>query len=448
MTLGEAQAVAPRLWAEPAEPLRDRALLSAIAAWALRFSPTVEAVEPGTLLLDITGCERLFGGEANLAAAAQCGLTRRGIHARAAIADTVGAAWALAWAGRDAVSVVGPGQSAAALASLPPAVLRIEPRVAEQLDVLGVRSIGDLLMLPRATLPARFGHRLVERLQQALGEAPEPITPHRPEAPPTAQCMFETPLYEAETIRAAGDALLRELLDQVTGRGRALRRVECVVYYTERPAACFSIGLSRGSRSPRHVGELLLQRLERVDVGPGVSGLALAARETSRWRAEQGDLFDGRSPQQEEALGMLLDRLASRLGHGAIVQAVRVEDHEPERAVAETAWGEAPGCAAARRHARVPACLSPALRPLRLLRRPVPIRVMAIVPEGPPVWMYCDGREHRLLRASGPERIETAWWRGPDVRRDYYRVTSETGEQFWVFRARKDGEWRLHGVFV
>jgi len=87
-------------------------------------------------------------------------------------------------------------------------------------------------------------------------------------------------------------------------------------------------------------------------------------------------------------------------------------------------------------------------RPVQLLPRPTPIRVIALLPDGPPTWMSHRGREHVLARAAGPERIETAWWRSPDVRRDYFRVTSETGEQFWIFCTRADGQWFLHGVFA
>jgi protein ImuB len=83
-----------------------------------------------------------------------------------------------------------------------------------------------------------------------------------------------------------------------------------------------------------------------------------------------------------------------------------------------------------------------------VLRRPLPIRVIALVPDGPPTWFALPGREHVVARAWGPERIETAWWRGPDVRRDYFRVSSETGEQFWIYRSAKDGRWFLHGVFA
>ena len=82
-----------------------------------------------------------------------------------------------------------------------------------------------------------------------------------------------------------------------------------------------------------------------------------------------------------------------------------------------------------------------------MLPRPVPIRVIALLPDGPPTWFAWRGQEYLVAAAAGPERLETAWWRGRDVRRDYFRIAAETGEQFWVYRAADDGRWYLHGMF-
>ncbi len=177
LTLGQAQAIVPELVAREHEPARDRAALVRLADWAVRFSPIVEPVEPDALLVDITGCELLFGGEERLARQVVAGLARRGFTARVAVADTVGAAQALACSEREELCLVPAGQGSAYLAPLPPETLRIEAAVAERLAALGVRTIGDLLTLPRATLPARFGAGLVQRLRQALGEVVEGVHP-------------------------------------------------------------------------------------------------------------------------------------------------------------------------------------------------------------------------------------------------------------------------------
>lgn len=497
MTLGQAQAIAPGLRAAAHEPHRDRALLLQLAGWALRFSPIVEPVEPDTLVLDVSGCARLFAGEPNIARQAVEGLRRQGLHVRAAIADTVGAAHALAGAGSERIVVVPPGQTCVYIASLPPAALRIDARVVERLEALGVRKIADLLMLPRSSLPSRFGPELVRRLQQALGEAHESITRNEPEELLQARFGFDGVVRDLRVVQSVVERLLKTVVEQVLRRDEALRRIDCTIYYEDVPPAVLSIELSRASRSGGHVYELLARRIESVDLAPGVCGIALAARETSRWNASQGELFESRAAGDDEALGCLIDRVANRLGHAAVVRPQLEDDHQPEMAyryvpVAEAgsvAWdvdsrsgfvtpaseetkpapleetGRATQSGSVSARESVPhsqrgwgtraergetdALAPPAVaRPVRLLPRAMVIRVIALVPDGPPTWFAYRGREHVVVRAWGPERIETAWWRGPDVRRDYFRVCSESGEQFWIYHAPTDGKWYLHGVFA
>ncbi|MCG3127820.1 MAG: Protein ImuB [Phycisphaerae bacterium] len=447
MTLGQAQAMAPRLRVRPDEPSRDRRFLARLADWALRFSPIVEPVEPDALLVDVTGCERLFGGEDRIAAQAVDGLRRQGVRARAAIADTVGAAWALATAGDQPASVAPPGHASAWLASLPPSALRIGPKTHEQLYALGVRSIGDLLMLPRELLPARFGPELPRRLAQALGEIHEPVAAHRPEQVAVERVRFETCVTENTHVQEAAGKLLAALVAQVVRQGQALRRLDCVLTFERVAAVRVVVRLSRGSQRVKHVEELLRRRLEVVDCSPGVIGILLSASETLAWRAAQAELFDARPAEQADALACLIDRIANRLGHDAVARVELIDDYQPELAYRYVSFVDGrspPGAAAVAQAARV---VSHPARPLRLLPRPIVVRAIAIFPDGPPTWLSYRGREHVVAAASGPERIETGWWRRQDVRRDYFRVTSETGEQFWVFRSLDDGGWYVHGVF-
>jgi protein ImuB len=505
MTLGQAQAIVPELLTLEHEPRRDWALLERLAHWALRFSPIVQPVEPDALLLDITGCQRLFGGEANIARQAYDGLRAQGFHTRVAIADTVGAASALASASSEAIAIAPPGQTRTYLAPLPPVALRIEPEVAEQLDSLGVRTIADLLALPRASLAARFGSQLVLRLQQALGEVYEEITAHSAEQPPAARISFETPLADLETIQVVVARLLEELFAQLRDRTLALRRVDCVLIYEDASPTVLAIGLSTASRAWRHIHELVTRRLETADFSRGLIALRLIARETALFKAGQIELFEPRDPNREEEFGCLLDRLVNRLGERAVVRVEQVDDYQPERAFRYVSVAEgAEKKFAAQRKTRVDDSCPPRLksrvtcpsvipsaarnldadtrprqipqslrsfgmtnaasphtasphgasshaaqpRPTQLLPRPLPIRVIALVPDGPPTWLAWRGREYVVAHAWGPERIETGWWRGPDIRRDYFRVSVETGEQFWIFHSPTDGRWYLHGVFA
>ncbi|MBI5862971.1 MAG: hypothetical protein HZB38_00380 [Planctomycetes bacterium] len=368
--------------------------------------------------------------------------------------------------------IVPEGQSSAYLAALPPAALRIEPRVVDLLDALGVRSVGDLLMLPRSSLPSRFGQHLVLRIQQALGEVYEPLAPCLPTPPPDAGRGLDGPVSDGQALQAIAAELLAEVLARVERDGQAVRRLDCVLYSEYAPPLVLPVLLSRASRNAAHMLELLGPRLEQAaergaqasaaamrraraeldfspdaDVVAGFVGLRLAAAQTQRWRVGQFDLFEPVSGGDVERLGGLVDRLVNRLGGEALLRAELQDDYQPERAyryvpVVQSGIDHKPADAAATVDRPAQS------RPLRLLERPQTIRVTARVPDGPPTWFYYAGREHAVAAAWGPERIETGWWRGPDVRRDYFRVRTAGGETFWLFHNGADGQWYMHGVFA
>ena len=482
MPLADARAILPAALVLPHDATRDAATLEHLALWAQRFSPVVESAAPDALLLNVSGCARVFRGEANIVRQAIAGLAQQGIRARAAIAETVGGAWALAHASPEPAVIAPPGAMVPLLVGLPPVALRLDEKTVATLDDVGIRSIGDLLMLPRDTLPSRFGDELVRRLRQTLGETPEWLSAPRRERVYSARMAFG-PTDRRDAVTAALERVTAALCEQLVAGGVAARRLLLIVYFETLPPASLWIGLSRPSRDAKHLGGLLAVRVERVDVSPGTTGLMVTATETAAWRPAQADLFDDADRPDDEAVGALIDRLASRLGGPAVVRAEAVEDHQPEAAVRyvpligtkrrthsvpNAAPCDRPRAAAAspqqppaeaggpprsaaardawdRKHDAIGA--PPGRRPLALFARPRPIRVMALVPDGPPVWFRYQGREYKVASSAGPERLETGWWRGPDVRRDYFRVTTDSGQQFWVFRNLKTGDWFLHGAY-
>ena len=282
--------------------------------------------------------------------------------------------------------------------------------------------------------------------------------------------------------------LLEELFAQLRDRTLALRCVDCVLIYEGASPTVLAIGLSTASRAWRHIHELVARRVETADFSRGLVGLRLVARETARFKPGQIDLFEPRDPNREEEFGCLLDRLVNRLGERAVVRVELVDDYQPERAFryVSVAGGTEKGFSVQRVQRQAHSSVIPSAarnlapnahlrqipqslrsfgmtntvpprsdspratpaRPTQLLPRPLPIRVIALVPDGPPSWLAWRGREYVVGRAWGPERIETAWWRGPDVRRDYFRVSVESGEQFWIFHSPTDGRWYFHGVFA
>lgn len=510
MTLGEAQALQPRLRHAPHEPQHDAALLRELSVWTLRFGPLVEPRDPDTLLVDISGSQRLFGDERTIARLALGGLARQGFETRAAIADTVGAAYALALGAADALVVAPPGEAAATLGALAPATLRLPPEIVARLDMLGVRTVRDLLTLPRSAVAARFGSATTQRIEQALGEAYEPLIPFQPTDVLAARDEFDDVVRDVGIVRSVALELLQDVFERLEERGLSLRRLECVLYpppvlrspdadqlWLFQPGAdgescradtaaappldgplTLAIDLAQASRARTHVARLLEQRLDQVDLQAGVGAILLLARDAPVWRGRQQRLFEGRDADAEGALAELIDRLANRLGYEAVLRPQLLDDHQPEMAARLVSVAQA-GCAPqpdllppTPEHARTPGAAShdrdlskphrgaPAPRnheppphatpprPLRLLATPAPIRVVALTPDGPPTWFAHNGREYHVLAADGPERIETAWWRGPDVRRDYFRVACATGEQFWLFYEQRERRWYLHGVFA
>jgi protein ImuB len=190
--LANAQAMVRELCIVPADEKADAALLENIADWCDRYTPLVGLDLPDGLMLDITGCAHLFCGEAALGRDLLARLTAQGFHARAAVADTAGCAWAVAHYGEAAL--VPPQRMWAVLIPLPTAALRLAPETVTALAEVGLKAVGDLLDLPRAPLAARFGERLVRRIDQALGREDEPITPRLPLPSYVAEQRFADPI--------------------------------------------------------------------------------------------------------------------------------------------------------------------------------------------------------------------------------------------------------------
>jgi protein ImuB len=485
LPLADARARHPALAVAEADPAGDAAALARLAQWCGRYSPWTAPHGADGLWLDVTGCAHLQGGEASLAAEVVARLAEAGIAGRVAIADTAGAAWAMARCGGGATAILPPGGARAAIAALPVAALRLDPALALELERLGLRYIGDLYPLPRAALAARFGDAVAERLDQALGLAPEPLSPLPPRPMRWARRRFAEPIASPEAIAAATRALLETLCRRLAEERLGARRLALTLYRVDGTAEERAIGTARPSRDPRHLLRLLAERLGDVDPGLGIEDMVLAARAVETlaaaqlrlavlerpaslpaaraenvvafpvgkpvaWQHARGLLAaegrdrDGTDPAE---LAALIDRLANRLGQQAVGRLVPQESHVPERAARFVPAFATDG--GAWRH-------DPA-RPVRLLPRPEPIKAWALVPDDPPNQFEWRRRMHLVRCADGPERILGEWWRGADDAaelRDYYRVEDEAGRRFWLYRDglyRSEGlpaRWFLHGLFA
>ncbi len=449
MTLADARALVPDLVAVAATPAEDGHALTRLAEWCMRYTPWV-AVDPtdqdgSALWLDVTGCTHLFGGEGRLLRDLEARLARFGFAARAAVADTPGAAWA--WARFAALrtaddGIVPSGMHRTRIAALPVAGLRLAPDLVETLHGLGLRRIGDLYPIPRAALAARFGRLVLYRLDQALGTMPEPISPLAEPPAQRAVLAFPEPVMTAAGIAAAVQHLVENLCDTLAQQALGARRLMLSCYRSDGRIATRAIGTSAPSRDPAHLFRLFREHLDAIDPGFGLDVMALAATEVAPLAPSQASLAPASDATARE-LAHLVDVLGTRLGPAQVRRLAARASHIPERAVARVAAGTAPAAPA----------WPVGERPLRLLPHPEPIDVTAPVPDGPPmqfVWRRCT---HRVARAMGPERICGEWWRDDAKPRDYYHVEDNAGRRFWVYREdlyRPDApaRWYLHGLFA
>lgn len=487
--------LAPDLVLHPFEPLRERAALASLARWATRYTPAVAPDEPtpddepDSLLLDLTGCDRLFHGEHRLLRLLLRGVRGLGLRARVACGPSVGWAWAMARFGPDdlthAPADTSPGQILAALRPLPVAALRVGRGCVAALAAVGVHAVGDVLNLPRAALPSRYGPQLVLRIDQALGQAIEPVTPVRTADVPTVERRFAGPTPQLEAIQGAAWECIAGpggLVAQLDARQLGACALELTLHRADLAPVVLQAALSRPAREPRHLWSLLRPQVERAHLGFGVEGLTLAAPRVGRLRHDQRPLRFGSGPSgsplhvarigpahlpggpaapalMPRQAGELLDTLASRLGPGGVLRMQPLASHLPERAQRFVPAGNGPLADAA----QAPLVAWP--RPTFLLDRPEPVGVVALVPDGPPLRLRWRGREVECLHAAGPERLGAEWWRAgggaagatPEFPsclaaslawRDYFRVHTDAGPVLWIFREEPAGTWFVHGLWT
>lgn len=446
----DAMALAPNLVTADHDPQADRVALEALCDWCVRFSPAVAIDGDDGLFLDITGTDHLWGGEAAMLADLLARLIRWGVPARAAIADTAGAAWALARFG-DEGQIAPPNAQRVLLADLPVAALRLDETATAQLPRLGLFRIGQLLGLPRAQLAKRFGMHLTLRLDQALGAAGEALVFRRPASLWFDRVAFAEPISAPDDLaRVVGDvtALICRRLE---AEGQGARRFEVVFHRLDGKAMAVRAGLARPGRDAARLTRLLVPKLDRIDPGFGIEVVTVFAGDVEPLTAVQARLDAEAGSGLDETLAPLVDRLINRLGEDRVWRADPYESHVPERSVIRVAPLAPPPVA--KWDPERP-------RPTRLLRRPEPITAMAVVPDNPPVLFTWRGRSHRIRHAEGPERIGQEWWRagvgeaetGPGKIRDYYRVEDEAGGRFWIYRqglfgTDEEPKWWLHGLF-
>ncbi len=518
MTLAAARALCPGLEDAEHTPLKDLRALEGLARWMMRFSPMVgidhgrdEAFLPA-VFLDVGGCERVFGGLPNLIEQADEAMRAMRLHARIAIAPTIGAAWAVASAGGENGRIVAEAQLRDALAPLPPAALRIGEDVAAALFHLGIATIGQLLELPREQLPARFGDVLLRRIDQSLGRLAEPLKTLAYQAPVEARMEFDGPVDSLEAIWQVFKDLIGRVMADLKQRGCGARKLELRLERAYGPAVEKTILLSRASRNARNVFDLMRCAMEGLEeeatkedrksqisdfksrrrrgrsvlagmresaesnVPAGFIGVRLRVPVFERISEEQISLLAQEEHDGQVELESLLERLALRLGSEGVSQARLVESHVPEKAYGISDFKFQISEAATERRSdeatkggladlkfeirdlksdfqieNQKSKIKNHVRPLSLLSCPKEIAAMvspSLDFDGRPIWIRHDDRVRQVTHAVGPERISGQWWEGHNKTRDYFAVEDEEGRRWWVFRVLETGKWYVHGEFT
>jgi len=488
--LRDATAMCPGLVTAPENPVEDAAFLRALRRWAGKFSPWVAEEAPDALVIDLTGCAHLFGGEEGLMAQVEEDCGDLGLSLRACIADTRGAAWALArYAGattaqmrsgdeirqeahatrsravrrfsRQAVGtprqagpsgvIAAPGQTRQAIAMLPLAALRLAPAAVEGLGRLGLRRVEDIMGMPRAALARRFGADVLRRLDQALGLDAEPVNPAASPLHFAIRISFPDPIGLAEDIAAGMDRLLPPLCAKLVAKGRGARRVRLEAQRSDGRVEVVEVGLARASDAVDRIRPLLMLKLDQIDPGFGIDRLRLEAVETEPLHAVQhrGHLDAAAEVAARQgadtALEDLIGKLGTKLGQDAVVRLHPADSNIPEKTAITLAAAWSAPAPAPWPEPRAP-------RPI-VIFRPEPVDAPA--ERTPPAQFRWRRRRFDLRFAVGPERLLPEWWLDdPEWRsgaRDFWRIEAAGGERLWLFYAHGgevSGGWFCQGVFA
>ncbi|MDG1424924.1 MAG: DNA polymerase Y family protein [Paracoccaceae bacterium] len=490
--LRDAQAMCPSLRTRRRNLHAEQRFLRTLGRWAGKFSPWVALEDPDSLMMDITGCAHLFGGEGALTDQMITECTALGLNAQIGLADTKGAAWALAHYGKgsaphdrsgDAIDqearatrsraakrrrrspdmppeagdralkshhIAPAGSAHSALRELPVAALRITPALTATLNRLGLRHIGELSGQPRAALARRFGKALVQRLDQALGSTHEPICPLRAPTCFAVRLSLPEPIGLRDDIIAALDRLLPRLCMHLKAQSQGARHIRLEAFRSDATMDSIEIGLARPGDTPERIRPVLIMKLDSLEAGFGIDLLRLEATRTEALHSTvlTGQLGAGQHTVQQQAnphrIADLIGQLGAKIGLERITRHHPANSHIPEKShqTLAAAWSEP-----------VKKWPLPRLKRPVVLWRPEPINGFQKMQVSAP--FHWRGRQMTVMVSHGPERIAPEWWlEDPNWRsgvRDYWQVSCAQGDQLWLFFAHGaaiSGGWFCHGSFT
>jgi protein ImuB len=442
MVLADARAIEPDLEVLDDKPDLNHTLLRRIGEWCIRFTPVVAADPPDGLLLDTTGCSHLWGGDPDYVSEIVKKLVTRGYDVRAAMADTIGAAWGVARFGKNSL-VIDSGQHIESLMSLPPEALRLEVDTVNRLHKLGLHQVRQFIKMPRSSLRRRFGQHFIMRLDMALGQEIETIQPITPIEPYQERLPCLEPIITATGIEIALRKLLETLCFRLLQEQKGLRTALFKGYRVDGKVEQIDVGTNRPSHNVHHLFKLFEIKLPAIEPALGIELFVLEAPKIEDHLSLQERMWESSGGLEDVRLSELIDRLANKVGTKAVNRYLPDEHYWPERSFRPTSSLQEKSLTSWR---------GDKLRPLQLLSIPERIEVTAPIPDYPPMLFRYKEKVHQVVKADGPEHIEQEWWLQQGQHRDYYRVEDEDGHRYWLFRLGhyhdKTYQWFIHGFFA
>lgn len=466
LTLVDARARVADFAEATSDPHADKIFIMDLADICDQFTPSVMLDQPDGLILDITGCAHLFGGEANLRKRILFLFSRIGIHVRASIAGTPDTARALARFSK--VERALPGHDEDAVKRLPVrAISGLDRNTIVALTRAGLKTIGALSERPQQILAARFGQSFVTSLMRTLGRENVRITPLRPVPAVAVVRYFSEPFTQMEALSSVLSSLLDEVFLTMRERNEGGRVFEASFFRSDGAVRRLNVRTSRPSRDGGGILRLYRERLttlaDPLDPGFGFDAIRLCVCATEAMIPAQSSLDKGHADEttrDNESIADLIDQLIVRFGHKRVLRFEARNTHNPDHA---TRFVSAPNAITKTVFENSPHVFprsfdpgEPPHRPLQIFKNPQPIEAISKVPDGPPIEFRWRRVLHCITRAEGPERIEPEWWLVPEnaKARDYYRVEDSAGCRFWIFQQvcheQSEGQlrWFLHGIFA
>ncbi len=415
-------AVFPQLAADP----QRATVLQRLGLAAQRFTSLVSIESPNALLLEIKGSVKLFGTLHTLHADIDAAWQRLGFEARSATAPTFLAALWCARAGK-AVRIEETGQLAGCLAELPLACTAWHGEWLQTLNSLGVTRLGELLRLPRAGLARRLKPAAVLDIDIALGRQAAPRRAFVAQERFRERCDFEFEIGTVDTLQKALQPLFERCAEFLRSRQAGVQTLELRLRHRALPPTRVPAGLASITGAHRRLADVLGQKLQRLELAAPVRAMVLLSGPLQPLSADSVDAFAGVRSGGRDTAPQLVERLRARLGEAAVYGVCSIAQHRPE-----AAWRRVQELALTAgvtvHHAAGPP--GPGMpRPVWLLETPLQVSAA-------------------LTLEQGPERIESGWWDGKGVARDYYVAREAQGGRWWVFQERRTRCWYLHGVFA